>query len=165
MPFFLKFGFRLLLLLPVNKQNTNEDDETKPGLDEKQKRKYIQRYYRKCLRMNGVKNVIAYNNHGVPKHSSFSHCDTIRAIGLFDELLLKVKRAINIICPGDQFVSIRMQTHKFEIFIAADLDDMYFVIFQKANGNFKHIYFIWRWIYFSRWLGIDNLWLVNMMYL
>lgn len=122
-------------------QNRNEDDdEIKPGLDEKQKKKYIQRYYRKCLRINGVQNVIAYSNIGIPKHSTFSHCDTIRAIGLFDDLLLKVNRAIQMISPGDRFVSIRMQTQKFEIFIAADLDDMYFVIFQNANGKFKHFF-------------------------
>lgn len=123
-------------LIVCRSQNLGgEDEETTSELNETQKRKYIQRYYRKCLRIKGVQNAIVYNSLGIPKHSTFSRSETIRTIGLFDELLLKVKRAIQIISPGDQLVSIRLRTQKFEIFIATDLNDMYFVIFQSADGG------------------------------
>lgn len=122
-------------------QSLDEGDEIQRRLDEKQKQKYIQRYCQKLLRIKGVQNVIAYNKLGIPKQSTFSHSDTICKIGLFDELLLKVNRAIQIICPGDEFVSIRLRTHNFEIFIAADLDDLYFVIFQNPTGKYiKHLF-------------------------
>lgn len=116
-------------------QNHNSDDEEKSEITEAQKRKYIQRYYRKCLRIKGVQNAIVYNSLGIPKHSTFDHSETIRTIGLFDELILKVKRSIQFISPGDEFASIRLRTHKFEIIIAVDLNDVYFAIFQNANGE------------------------------
>lgn len=75
-----------------------------------------------------------FNSLGIPKQSTFDSNETIRAIGLFDELILKVEHAMGLIRSGDQFVSIRLRTRKFEIFIAKDLDDIYFVIFQNAKG-------------------------------
>lgn len=107
-------------------------------LDEEQKRKYIKKYYQKCLRINGVQNAIVFNSLGIPKHSTFNRDETIRSVGLFDELLLKVNLAIQIIGNGnDQFISVRLRTHKFEIFISKDLNDIYFVVFQNANGMSK----------------------------
>lgn len=78
-----------------------------------------------------------FNSLGIPKQSTFNYSETIRAIGLFDELILKVKHAIELIRNGDQFVSIRLRTHKFEISIAKDLDGIYFVIFQNAKGKIQ----------------------------
>lgn len=107
-------------------------------LDEEQKRNYIKKYYQKCLRINGVRNAIVFNSLGIPKHSTFNRDETIRSVGLFDELLLKVNLAIQIIGNGnDQFISVRLRTHKFEIFISKDLNDIYFVVFQNANGMSK----------------------------
>lgn len=107
-------------------------------MDEEQKRKYIKKYYQKCLRINGVQNAIVFNSLGIPKHSTFNRDETIRSVGLFDELLLKVNLAIQIIGNGnDQFISVRLRTHKFEIFISKDLNDIYFVVFQNANGMSK----------------------------
>lgn len=104
-------------------------------MDETTKRKYIEYYFRKCLRIKGVKNAIVFNSLGVPKHSTFESKITVRSVGLFDDLILKVKRAIHITNPDDQFASIRLHTTKFEIFISKDFDDIYFVIFQNAKGN------------------------------
>lgn len=104
-------------------------------LNKTQKRKYIEKYFRKFLRIKGVQNAIVFNSLGIPKHSSFEKSETIRSIGLFDELIFKVKRAIQLINAEDQFVSIRLRTHKFEILISKDLDDIYFVIFQNAKGD------------------------------
>lgn len=106
-------------------------------LDAATKRKYLEHYFRKCLRIKGVQGAIVFNSEGVPKHSTFEHCETIRSIGLFDDLILKVNIAIHMTQPDDQFVSIRLRTHKFEIFISKDLDDIYFVIFQNAKGKCK----------------------------
>lgn len=108
-------------------------------MDVATKRKYIEYYFRKCLRIKGVENAIVFNSLGVPKHSTFESVKTIRSVGLFDDLILKVKRAIHITNPDDQFISIRLRTHKFEIFISKDLDDLYFVIFQNAQGKIHNI--------------------------
>lgn len=107
------------------------------ALDAAAKRKYLEHFFRKCLRIKGVQNAIVFNSIGVPKHSTFEHGETIRSIGLFDDLILKVNIAIHMTNPDDQFVSIRLRTHKFEIFISKDLDDIYFVIFQNAKGKCK----------------------------
>lgn len=106
-------------------------------MDAASKRKYIEHYFRKCLRIKGVQNAIVFNSLGIPKHSTFEHRETIRSIGLFDDLILKVNVAIHLTSPDDQFgfVSIRLRTHKFEIFISKDLNDIYFVIFQNAKGK------------------------------
>lgn len=106
-------------------------------MDHNQKRKYVKYYFRKCLRIRGVQNAIVFNSLGIPVHSTFDRAETITSIGLFDELLQKVRRAIQLINTDDQFMSIRLRTHKFEIFITKDLDDMYFVIFQNAKGLYK----------------------------
>lgn len=111
-------------------------------LDEDKKRQYIKRYFRKCLRIKGVQNAIVFNSLGIPKQSTFDRDETIRSVGLFDDLLLKVKLAIQVIDTNDQFISVRVRTHKFEIFITKDLNDIYFVIFQNANGNKKKYKFI-----------------------
>lgn len=103
-------------------------------LSKTEKRKYIEQYFRKCLRIKGVQNAIVFNSLGVPKKSTFEKAETIRSIGLFDDLIFKVRRAIQLINTDDQFVSIRLRTQKFEIFISLDLDDIYFVIFQNVQG-------------------------------
>lgn len=82
--------------------------------------------------MNGVQNAIVFNSVGIPHHSTFNRSETVRMIGLIDEILLKVKHVIEHIKPDDKFVSVRMRTRKFEMFISMDLDDLYFVIFQNA---------------------------------
>lgn len=117
-------------------------------LSKAEKRKYIEQYFRKCLRIEGVQNAIVFNSLGVPKQSTFEKAETIRAIGLFDDLIFKVKRAIQLINTDDQFVSIRLRTQKFEIFISLDLNDIYFVIFQNVQG-----------IWYPPWLDQILLWL------
>lgn len=87
--------------------------------------------------MKGVQNAIVFNRYGIPQQSTFNCSETIRIIGLIDELLLKVKRVIQIITPDDRFVSIRFRTQQFEVFITLDLDDSYFVIFQNTNGKLE----------------------------
>lgn len=87
--------------------------------------------------MKGVQNAIVFNRFGIPQQSTFNRSETIRIIGLIDELLLKVKRVIQLITPDDNFVSIRLRTQLFEVFIAVDLDDLYFVIFQNTNGKLE----------------------------
>lgn len=106
-----------------------------------EKRKYIEKYFRKCLQIEGVQNGIVFNNLGIPKHSTFTRDETIRSIGLFDDLILKVKRAIQLININDQFISIRLRTHKFEIVFSKDIDDIHFVIFQNARGDKLNRYF------------------------
>lgn len=105
-------------------------------LDKTTKRKYIEKYFRKCLRIKGVQNAIVFNSLGIPLHSTFEKGETIRAIGLLDDLIFKVRRAIQLIHTDDQFVSIRLRTNEFEILISKDLDDIYFVIFQNAKGKY-----------------------------
>lgn len=85
--------------------------------------------------MKGVQNAIVFNRFGIPQQSTFNCSETIRIIGLIDELLLKVKRVIQLIKTDDKFVSARLRTQQFEIFITLDLDDLYFVIFQNKNGK------------------------------
>lgn len=104
-------------------------------MDNEQKRKYIKRYYRRCLQLNGVQNAIVFNTIGIPHQSTFNRRETVHMIGLIDEILLKVKRVIEIIKPDDTFVSLRLRTHKFEMFITLDLDDLYFVVFQNAKDK------------------------------
>lgn len=104
-------------------------------MDNKQKQKYIQRYFRKCLQMKGVQNAIVFNRFGIPQQSTFDRSKTIVIIGLLDEILLKTRRVIQLITPDDTFMSIRLRTQQFEIFITLDLDDLYFVIFQNTNGK------------------------------
>lgn len=122
-------------------------------MDEQQKRKYIKRYFKKCIRINGVQNAIVFNRLGIPKRSTFDRAETIRLVGFFDDLLLKIKLAIQIIDDGDQFVSVRLRTNKFEIFISKDLDDIYFVVFQNANGTRYNIpiFHIHKTFSFKQW--------------
>lgn len=92
--------------------------------------------------MEGVQNVIVFNSSGILQQSTFNRNETIRIIGLIDELLLKVKRVIQLINLDDKFLSIRLRTKKFEVFITLDLDDLYFVIFQDANGKLRNAKFV-----------------------
>lgn len=85
--------------------------------------------------MKGVQNVMVFNNMGVPMQSTFEENVTICSMGLFDDLITRVKRAIQIIDQTDDFASMRLKTKKFEILITKDLDDLYFVVFQIVNGK------------------------------
>lgn len=85
--------------------------------------------------MKGIQNAIVFNRFGIPQQSTFNRSETIHVIGLMDEILLKTKRVIQLIAPDDEFMSIRLCTIQFEVFITLDLDDIYFVIFQNTNGK------------------------------
>lgn len=105
------------------------------ALNAPNKRKYIDRYFRECRRIGGVQNVIVFNSMGIPKQSTFERDETIRAIGLFDDLITKTSRAIQTVHRLDTFASMRLRTRKFEILITKDLDDLYFVVFQNIDGK------------------------------
>lgn len=103
--------------------------------DAQKRRRYINQYFRRCLEIDGVQNVIVFDSDGIPRQSTYEKSETIRAIGLFDELITKVSRAIQTINHLDSFASMRLRTKKFEIIISKDLDDLYFVVFQNMRGK------------------------------
>lgn len=99
--------------------------------------KYIECYFNKLREIKGVQNVMVFNSIGVPVQSTFKENETICSVGLFDDLITRVKRSIQIIDQTDDFASMRLKTKKFEILISKDMDDLYFVAFQRVNGNWN----------------------------
>lgn len=98
-------------------------------------KEYINKYFRKCVRMKGVQNVVAFNSDGIIKRSTFKAGETTYLIGLVQDLIAKVVCTIKLIDNGDAFYSMRLRTHKFEIFITKDSADLYFIVFQNAKGK------------------------------
>lgn len=90
--------------------------------------------FRKCLQEKNILNVIVFDVNGIPKQSTINQADTIRHVGLLDELIVKSKRAIQTINHLDDFSSMRIHSRKFEIIITKDVD-LFFVVFQNSIGT------------------------------
>lgn len=99
------------------------------------KRKYIEFCFKQILRQKGVLNAFVFDENGVPRQSTIERMETIRHIGLIQEIIIKSKRALQTIEQHNDFESLRVRSRKFEILVSKD-DDLYFVVYQNAPGTF-----------------------------
>lgn len=105
------------------------------------KRRYIELCFKQILQQKGVLNAFVFDENGVPCRTTIEHMETIRHIGLIQEILIKSKRALHTIehHHQDDFQSLRVRSRKFEILVTKD-DDLYFVVYQMAVGKFIDIF-------------------------
>lgn len=100
----------------------------------KRKRKYIELCFKQILQQKGVLNAFVFDENGVPRQSTIERMETVRHIGLIQEILIKSRRAIQTIDPLNDFQSLRMRSRKFEILVRKD-EDLHFVVYQNASGT------------------------------
>lgn len=79
--------------------------------------------------------MIVFNEAGICLQSTFNPSESIPAIGLFDDLLFRARRAIKLFNRLDDLESMRIKTLKFEILITKDSNDLIFVVFQNVVGK------------------------------
>lgn len=101
------------------------------------KRRFIQLCFKQILRQKGVLNAFVFDENGVPRQSTIERMETIRHIGLIQEIIIKSKRALQTIDDHNDFHSLRVRSRKFEILVSKD-KDMYFVVYQNAPGTTWH---------------------------
>lgn len=101
----------------------------------KTQRRYIDMCFKKILEQKGVLNVFVFDEHGVPRKTTIERMETIRHIGLIQEIIIKSKRALQTIDHHNDFHSLRVRSKKFEILVSKD-DNLYFVVYQNAPGTF-----------------------------
>lgn len=106
----------------------------------KRKRRYIELCFKQILQQKGVLNAFVFDDNGVPRQSTIERMETIRHIGLIQEILIKSKRALRTIDPHNDFQSLRVRSRKFEILVRKD-EDLHFVVYQNASGT---IHMSWR---------------------
>lgn len=98
------------------------------------KRKYIELCFEQILQQKGVLNAFVFDLNGVPRQSTIEEMETIRHIGLIQEIIIKSKRALQTLDHNNELQNLRVRSRKFEILISKD-DDLYFVVYQNAAGR------------------------------
>lgn len=109
-----------------------QQDQVK--LAQARKRRFIQLCFKQILQQKGVLNAFAFDENGVPRQTTLERMETIRHIGLIQEIIIKSKRALQTIDGHNDFHSLRVRSRKFEILVSKD-KDMYFVVYQDAPGT------------------------------
>lgn len=98
------------------------------------KRKYIELCFEQILQQKGVLNAFVFDQNGVPRQSTIEQMETIRHIGLIQEIIIKSKRALQTLDHNNELQNLRVRSRKFEILISKD-EDLYFVVYQNAPGR------------------------------
>lgn len=99
------------------------------------KRRYIETCFKQILQQKGVLNAFVFDENGVPRKTTIERMETIRHIGLIQEIIIKSKRALQTFDQHNDIQSLRVRTRKFEILVSKD-NDFYFVVYQNAPGTF-----------------------------
>lgn len=107
-----------------------------PETEAEKQRKYIEHNFDRLRRIHGVENVIVFNTAGVLLQTSFNRSESIPIIGLFNDLIIRAKRAMKTLDCSDGLTTMRLKTLKFEILITLDSNDLIFIVFQVAKGMY-----------------------------